>query len=234
MKHLITLTIICFSISLSDAIPFKAPRIEECSQISRTYCLNEKQYVLCNATETGETPAILTCPIEGEYCSTEVPSSCSSDPAKKTKNSHCDLCAFGDVGHACLSLTTFKNCSSNEEFNCTVGLYCDTYHPNANMPCRRYTGKEMLCWKPYEAPPPKSDAEICEAGGKEGSFEYEHDVDCTQFRVCSKDEVTGEWSGNIVTCPNGTFFDPTLGTCVPSFVFRCRKAPPVPPEHNEE
>lgn len=158
-------------------------RADECDNVSKTYCLNEKQYVLCNVTEGGDAPAILSCPIEDEYCAPDVASSCSANTTEKTTNTHCNTCAMAN-GHACISFNTFKTCENGaptgNETTCVEGLYCDAYHPNRENPCRRFSGQQFLCWKKYVAPIPPTEAEICEQLNQEGNHEYEEDVDCTQ------------------------------------------------------
>lgn len=143
--------------------------------------------MLCAGAEGApDTPAILTCPIDGEFCTHDTPSSCST--TLKTTNTQCNQCLTGNAllttGHACLSFTSFRVCAlgvpTGDEKFCSPGLYCDVFHPNRENPCRRYTGQQMLCWKEYKPPPPPSAADICETLNEEGNHEFEDDIDCTK------------------------------------------------------
>lgn len=181
------LSIICLSSAIlnSDALfPFQ-PR-NDCTNPSKSYCMNEKQYVLCDGAEGGDTPAVFTCPIPGELCSHDAESSCSL--TTKNTNTQCNMCLTGATGHACLSMTSFKVCAEGaaggvitegDEKFCKPGLYCDVFHPNRANPCRRYTGQQFLCWKEYKAPAPPTPADDCARLAQEGNHEYKLDKDCT-------------------------------------------------------
>lgn len=168
MRLKIFFVVMSCALGISSAqypFPFRPfdPRTD-CTNPSKTYCMNEKQYVLCDSGTGNEKPAILSCPIDGEFCSHDVPSSCGS-AATMTTNTLCDQCLTGTNGHACLSFTSFKECTEGEkgeEKFCSEGLYCDVYHPNRQNPCRRFNGQQFLCWKEYKAPPPPTEADICE------------------------------------------------------------------------
>lgn len=187
MKFIISF--VCFSgilLVCAAQLPFILQPRNDCTNPSKSYCMNEKQYVLCNTANDNDQPAIFSCPIDGQFCSHDDPSSCSS--SSKTTNTQCKQCLTGPSGHSCHSMTSFKVCTEarngegipmDEEKLCPPGLYCDVYHPNRESPCRRYTGQQFLCWTEYKVPAPPSASDICKNIALEGNHEYEKDTDCT-------------------------------------------------------
>lgn len=155
------------------------PIVHGCGTLSNTYCLTERQYVVCSPPSDAE--YFFTCPMPNQFCA-NVPGSCSSDAAiEKTQNTYCSVCStpFG-VGHACVAPDKFAKCVDGQIFlgdsqHCKTGEYCDVHAAKPTDPCKPFSGRELICWK--HAEPPKTDEDYCAEMGA-GRHPYPGDATC--------------------------------------------------------
>lgn len=150
---------------------------EQCGTASGAYCLNERQFILCDLTIPPEKQYTFTCPLANQYCG-DVAGACAAEGSgvAKTVNTRCETCSTSrGTGHSCLSYHHWTPCADgvrddeNEPRLCPKGTFCNADAIDTSNPCTEFSGRELLCWRDLPEKPPVTDLDICNEKG-EGRF----------------------------------------------------------------